>query len=77
MARAIYAHADNKVAIIKISDGGTSLQVDWNSRRDSGNVWWQHWVNDTTEAIGQLKAMGYSPVLKVLAGFKGNRTSPN
>ena len=48
------------VAIIKITEGGTSLSNDWNSRdfdADRGELW-RRWVSEVNVALDQLNAQG-------------------
>lgn len=71
MARALHASSTNKLAIIKISKGGTSLQEHWNSRAGSGNTWWLNWVSETANAAAELEALGYAPVLKGICWLQG------
>lgn len=71
MGRQLHAEATNKIAIIKIADGATSLFYDWNSINPPDNFMWQHWVNDTTDAIHDLYDMGYLPNLKGICWCQG------
>ena len=71
LARMLHGSVEDKIAIVKVSDGGTSLATDWNSRATRGNTWWQNWVADTTEALNDLEEMGFEPVLKGLCWLQG------
>ncbi|WP_269523299.1 sialate O-acetylesterase [Coraliomargarita parva] len=53
-----------RVAIIKVSDGGTSLDVDWNTT--SCGTWWKHWRSEVACALEGLETMGY--VIRVRGG---------
>ncbi len=69
--RSLHAQSDNKIAIIKITDGGTKLQTHWNSRISSGNPMWQAWVQDTQDAIEGLEDLGYTPSIKGISWLQG------
>lgn len=77
MARALHAVSENKLAVIKVAKGGTSLRTDWNSQAGSGNTWWQHWVADTALAVAELQVLGYSPVLKGIGWLQGESDQSN
>ena len=75
-ARTLHPESDNKIAVIKITDGGTNLQYDWNSRSTSGtNYLWQTWEQDTTEAIEALEDLGYTPSIKGISWLQGESGS--
>jgi hypothetical protein len=69
--RSIHAQSNNPIAIIKISDGGTSLAGEWNSRSLFSNRMWKHWLSDTTDAIQDLKNMGFTPILRGICWLQG------
>lgn len=71
MSRLLHADSTNKIAIIKISKGDTSLFYDWNSINPPDNFMWQHWVSDTTDAINDLLAIGYTINLKGICWCQG------
>lgn len=56
-------------AIIKISDGGTSLAGGWTSRRDG--VWWSHWKSDVADAMSDLEAQGYTINVRAFFWMQG------
>lgn len=59
-------------AIIKVSDGGTSLAVDWNSQ--TSGPWWTNWQNDAAAALSELVADGDTPVLRGFSGCRARAT---
>jgi len=56
-------------AIIKISDGGTSLAGGWTSRRNG--VWWNHWKNDGADALADLEAQGHTVNVRAFFWMQG------
>ena len=74
-ARSLQEASSNKIAIIKISDGGTKLKTDWNSRNTSGNELWNNWLADSEDAIEDLKRDGYTPKVKGFSWFQGEGDS--
>lgn len=75
MARTIHSQSANKIAIVKISDGGTALSGPWNSR--TNGVWWSNWKNDTTDALKDLITLGYTPALKGICWLQGESDADN
>ena len=55
--------------IIKISDGSTTLALDWNSTVPG--VWWDHWRTDVQDALGDLVAAGNSVRLQGFFWLQG------
>ncbi len=45
-------------AIVKVSDGGTSLNSHWNSR--TNGTWWNHWKSTVATSLSQLQSAGHT-----------------
>ncbi len=75
LVRSIQEKSSDRIAVVKVSDGGTSLATDWNSRATGGNTWWLNWKNDTTDAWNDLLALGHTPVLKGICWLQGESDS--
>ncbi len=67
---------DNKVGIIKVTDGGTSLAVDWrapgsNSVDDEGGPLYSLLVNQARAALAALEAEGNTGTIRGLVWHQG------
>ncbi len=77
LAKALAAHdTDRHVAIIKVSQGGTSLRVDW-SPTGGENYMWQTFVNKVPEALAALTADGSAINLRGLFWHQGESDGSN
>ncbi len=67
---------DNRVGIIKVTDGGTSLRSDWrapgsNNADDEGGLHYALLVNQATAALAALEAEGNTGTIRGLVWHQG------
>ena len=74
-ARTIHAGSANKMAIIKLTDSGTTLEFDWNSRQVAGKQLWNMWKEDTAASLNNLIDLGYEPSVKGICWLQGESDS--
>ena len=74
--RYLYPYTENKLALIKISQGATKLMTHWNPDRTDGlDVQWTTWLAETTTALTELSALGYTPLIKSIIWLQGEGDS--
>ncbi|MGE9296293.1 MAG: sialate O-acetylesterase [Puniceicoccales bacterium] len=64
-----------RVAVIKVSDGGRSLDVDWNST--TYGIWWKNWLSEVNFALSELERMGYIVRLRGFLWLQGETDASN
>ncbi len=74
-ARTLHGSTDNKIAIIKLTDSGTTLEFNWNSRSGGGKELWNMWKEDTAASLNNLVALGYEPSVKGICWLQGESDS--
>lgn len=62
-------------AIIKVSDGGTSIESHWNPT--TYGIWWKNWRSSVSHALAKLEAMGYVVRLRGFLWLQGETDADN
>nr|MCU0780109.1 InlB B-repeat-containing protein [Akkermansiaceae bacterium] len=77
LGKALAAHApDRNVAIIKVSQGGTSLHTDWNPAGGANHMW-QTFANKVPEALAALTANGDTAEIRGMFWHQGESDGSN
>lgn len=78
LGRALAAQdPERNVALIKVSQGGTSLQTHWNPAGDDGNFMWQTFANKVPEALAALTANGDTAEIRGIFWHQGESDGGN
>ncbi len=74
MGRALIDQGYNP-AIIKVSDGGTSLASHWNSR--TNGTWWNNWKSTVATSLAQLINAGHTVNIRGFFWLQGETDAGN